>query len=170
MIQEAHIGVGISGREGMQAARAADFSIGSMLLGNVDIWSLSCFLSQFIYNIIFLHLRDLFWVDFLFPCLAVRYAYISPVLMYFLFQYRQSWTTKYKQDLYPVYYIVTDFIIQTTTWSLTWRHDQKHKDSIWFLWHFVYSKSSLHNVAIVLYRTTILLDAWFLFQPCLQIV
>lgn len=28
MIQEAHIGVGISGREGMQAARAADFSIG----------------------------------------------------------------------------------------------------------------------------------------------
>lgn len=28
MIQEAHIGVGISGREGLQAARAADFSIG----------------------------------------------------------------------------------------------------------------------------------------------
>ena len=32
MIQEAHIGVGISGWEGMQATRAADFSIGSMLL------------------------------------------------------------------------------------------------------------------------------------------
>lgn len=31
MIQQAHIGVGISGREGLQAARAADYSIGSML-------------------------------------------------------------------------------------------------------------------------------------------
>jgi hypothetical protein len=30
MIQEAHVGVGISGREGLQAARAADFSFGSM--------------------------------------------------------------------------------------------------------------------------------------------
>jgi hypothetical protein len=29
MIQQAHIGVGISGREGLQAARAADYSIGS---------------------------------------------------------------------------------------------------------------------------------------------
>jgi P-type E1-E2 ATPase len=29
MIQEANIGVGISGREGLQAARAADYSIGS---------------------------------------------------------------------------------------------------------------------------------------------
>ncbi|KAJ7195398.1 hypothetical protein O6H91_Y511000 [Diphasiastrum complanatum] len=28
MIQEAHVGVGISGREGLQAARASDFSIG----------------------------------------------------------------------------------------------------------------------------------------------
>ena len=32
MIQEANIGVGISGREGLQAARAADYSIGSMHL------------------------------------------------------------------------------------------------------------------------------------------
>lgn len=31
MIQQADIGVGISGREGLQAARAADYSIGSML-------------------------------------------------------------------------------------------------------------------------------------------
>lgn len=30
MIQQADIGVGISGREGLQAARAADYSIGSM--------------------------------------------------------------------------------------------------------------------------------------------
>ena len=29
MIQQADIGVGISGREGLQAARAADYSIGS---------------------------------------------------------------------------------------------------------------------------------------------
>jgi phospholipid-translocating ATPase len=29
MIQEAHVGVGISGREGLQAARAADYSFGS---------------------------------------------------------------------------------------------------------------------------------------------
>lgn len=29
MIQKADIGVGISGREGLQAARAADYSIGS---------------------------------------------------------------------------------------------------------------------------------------------
>lgn len=32
MIQNADIGVGISGREGLQAARAADYSIGSELL------------------------------------------------------------------------------------------------------------------------------------------
>lgn len=31
MIQQADIGVGISGREGLQAARAADYSIGSKL-------------------------------------------------------------------------------------------------------------------------------------------
>lgn len=31
MIQKADIGVGISGREGLQAARAADYSIGSKL-------------------------------------------------------------------------------------------------------------------------------------------
>lgn len=29
MIQQADLGVGISGREGLQAARAADYSIGS---------------------------------------------------------------------------------------------------------------------------------------------
>jgi phospholipid-translocating ATPase len=29
MIQEAHVGVGISGREGLQAARSADYSIAS---------------------------------------------------------------------------------------------------------------------------------------------
>lgn len=29
MIQEAHVGVGISGREGLQAARASDYSLGS---------------------------------------------------------------------------------------------------------------------------------------------
>lgn len=34
MIQEAHVGVGISGREGLQAARAADFSLGSKLVYN----------------------------------------------------------------------------------------------------------------------------------------
>jgi hypothetical protein len=32
MIQQADIGVGISGREGLQAARAADYSIGSKYL------------------------------------------------------------------------------------------------------------------------------------------
>jgi hypothetical protein len=32
MIQEANIGVGISGREGLQAARAADYSIASKYL------------------------------------------------------------------------------------------------------------------------------------------
>lgn len=31
MIQQADIGVGISGREGLQAARAADYSIGSKI-------------------------------------------------------------------------------------------------------------------------------------------
>lgn len=34
MIQEANVGVGISGREGLQAARAADYSIGSKHLSN----------------------------------------------------------------------------------------------------------------------------------------
>ena len=34
MIQEANIGVGISGREGLQAARAADYCIGSKHLSN----------------------------------------------------------------------------------------------------------------------------------------
>ena len=29
MIQEGHVGVGIVGREGLQASRAADYSIGS---------------------------------------------------------------------------------------------------------------------------------------------
>ena len=29
MIQEANVGVGIAGREGLQASRAADYSIGS---------------------------------------------------------------------------------------------------------------------------------------------
>ena len=45
MIQQADIGVGISGREGLQAARAADYSIGSMffhsfvsLLAHVQSW------------------------------------------------------------------------------------------------------------------------------------
>ena len=28
MIQEAHVGIGVSGREGMQAVRAADYAIG----------------------------------------------------------------------------------------------------------------------------------------------
>ena len=40
MIQQAHIGVGISGREGLQAARAADYSIGSKLSSNLIILSL----------------------------------------------------------------------------------------------------------------------------------
>ena len=35
MIQQADIGVGISGREGLQAARAADYSIGSKIFVNV---------------------------------------------------------------------------------------------------------------------------------------
>ncbi len=30
MIQEAHVGVGIAGREGLQAARASDYSFASM--------------------------------------------------------------------------------------------------------------------------------------------
>jgi len=34
MIQQADIGVGISGREGLQAARAADYSIGSKTVCN----------------------------------------------------------------------------------------------------------------------------------------
>lgn len=36
MIQEAHVGVGISGREGLQAARASDFSLAS------EFWSFPC--------------------------------------------------------------------------------------------------------------------------------
>jgi len=42
MIQQADIGVGISGREGLQAARAADYSIGSKffpILFNVRVMS-----------------------------------------------------------------------------------------------------------------------------------
>lgn len=35
MIQQADIGVGISGREGLQAARAADYSIGSKSVRNI---------------------------------------------------------------------------------------------------------------------------------------
>lgn len=35
MIQQADIGVGISGREGLQAARAADYSIGSEFLNTL---------------------------------------------------------------------------------------------------------------------------------------
>src|SRR6185437_12139444 len=55
MIQEAHVGVGIMGEEGMQAARAADYSIGSansLLLAVVlDI----CFLSVY-FNLVFIPL------------------------------------------------------------------------------------------------------------------
>lgn len=39
MIQQADIGVGISGREGLQAARAADYSIGSKLLLFISLCS-----------------------------------------------------------------------------------------------------------------------------------
>lgn len=42
MIQQADIGVGISGREGLQAARAADYSIGSKL---TDICCVCMFVS-----------------------------------------------------------------------------------------------------------------------------
>lgn len=35
MIQQADIGVGISGREGLQAARAADYSIGSKSVSKI---------------------------------------------------------------------------------------------------------------------------------------
>ena len=38
MIQQADIGVGISGREGLQAARAADYSIGSKLMIALCVW------------------------------------------------------------------------------------------------------------------------------------
>jgi len=38
MIQQADIGVGISGREGLQAARAADYSIGSKYLTFLNIF------------------------------------------------------------------------------------------------------------------------------------
>ncbi|XP_057852337.2 phospholipid-transporting ATPase 2 isoform X2 [Cryptomeria japonica] len=54
MIQEAHIGVGISGREGMQAARAADFSIGKfkflkrlILIHGRYSYNRTAFLSQY---------------------------------------------------------------------------------------------------------------------------
>lgn len=36
MIQAAHVGVGIAGREGLQAARAADYSIGSKTIYQLD--------------------------------------------------------------------------------------------------------------------------------------
>ncbi|MCE3051939.1 Alanine aminotransferase 2 [Datura stramonium] len=42
MIQQADIGVGISGREGLQAARAADYSIGSEILNTHSFLTL-CF-------------------------------------------------------------------------------------------------------------------------------
>lgn len=44
MIQQADIGVGISGREGLQAARAADYSIGSKLTNtSVFVWGVHLF-------------------------------------------------------------------------------------------------------------------------------
>lgn len=44
MIQQADIGVGISGREGLQAARAADYSIGSKLTDTfVFVWGVHLF-------------------------------------------------------------------------------------------------------------------------------
>lgn len=47
MIQKADIGVGISGREGLQAARAADYSIGSKFFVCVCVHLLKGF--SFIY-------------------------------------------------------------------------------------------------------------------------
>jgi P-type E1-E2 ATPase len=37
MIQSAHVGVGIFGKEGTQAARAADYSIASVSLASYDV-------------------------------------------------------------------------------------------------------------------------------------
>ncbi|BBM97303.1 hypothetical protein Mp_1g04630 [Marchantia polymorpha subsp. ruderalis] len=54
MIQEAHVGVGISGREGLQAARAADFSLGKfrflerlILIHGRYSYNRTAFLSQY---------------------------------------------------------------------------------------------------------------------------
>lgn len=47
MIQQADIGVGISGREGLQAARAADYSIGSKPLFMVQFMFLFCIRKNF---------------------------------------------------------------------------------------------------------------------------
>lgn len=43
MLMEAHIGVGIAGREGMQAARASDYAIGKF---------------KFLKNLLFVHGRE----------------------------------------------------------------------------------------------------------------
>ena len=49
MIQQSDIGVGISGREGLQAARAADYSIGSEYLTSSYLFLL---LPQFLWRYI----------------------------------------------------------------------------------------------------------------------
>jgi hypothetical protein len=49
MIQQADIGVGISGREGLQAARAADYSIGSKLMYSCPCMP-ACVLSAYLYE------------------------------------------------------------------------------------------------------------------------
>jgi len=55
MIQQADIGVGISGREGLQAARAADYSVGSMFVSQFCL-SLLAHFQKIGYGLAFNHL------------------------------------------------------------------------------------------------------------------
>jgi len=89
MISKAHVGVGIAGREGMQAARTADFAIGKF---------------HFLKDILFLHGREAYrrngdTILFMF------YKNVLYVMVQFIFGYFSvfSGQTMYEKWIYQIY-------------------------------------------------------------------
>jgi len=106
MISKAHVGIGIAGREGMQAARSSDFAIGKF---------------KFLHKLLFLHGREAYrrngeLILFMF------YKNVLYVMVQFMFGYYSvfSGQTMYEKWIYQVYnvsftglhniwYALTDF-------------------------------------------------------------
>ena len=89
MISKAHVGIGIAGREGMQAARSSDFAIGKF---------------KFLHKLLFVHGREAYrrngeLVLFMF------YKNVLYVMVQFLFGYWSvfSGQTMYEKWIYQIY-------------------------------------------------------------------
>lgn len=89
MISKAHVGVGIAGREGMQAARSSDFAIGKF---------------RFLHNLLFIHGREAYrrngeLILFMF------YKNVLYVMVQFMFGFYSifSGQTMYEKWIYQIY-------------------------------------------------------------------